>query len=73
MRGKGVIEMKSFRKERPKGQVGGERDDFDMEVEIVTVRIHKSRKDRVVDVVITVLTTVLAVTIAQVVIIPMFG
>lgn len=65
--------MKTFCNECPKRQVGGERDDFEMEVEIVTVRVHKSGKDRIVEVAITVLTTVLAVTIAQVVIIPMFG
>lgn len=65
--------MKSFRKKHATGKVGGDRDDFDLETEIVIVRVHRSFKDRAVDVVVTVLTTVIAVTIAQVVIIPMFG
>ena len=52
-------------------QIGSNQDDF--EIEVVPVQVYKTRKDRVVDMILTVITTVVAVTIAQVVIIPLFA
>lgn len=48
--------------------IGGDSDDF--EIEIVTVKIYQTRRERIVNTLWTVTATITAVTVAQVYIIP---
>ena len=52
-------------------KIGAEKDDF--EVDVVTVVIHRSIRDRCVDTAWTVTATLVAVTVAQMLIIPLFA
>jgi len=54
-------------------RVGGDREDFELELEIIPVKVHRTRNDRIIDAIWTMSTTIVAVTIAQTIIIPLFS
>ena len=54
-------------------RVGGDRKDFELELDVVPVKVHRTRKDRIVDAIWTMSTTIIAVTLAQTIIIPLFS
>lgn len=58
-----------MKKPKPVTKIGAEREDF--EVDVVVVKIYKTRKERLIETAWTVTATILAVTISQVYIIPM--
>lgn len=65
--------MQKTTKETKRARVGGDRDDFELEIEIVPVKVHRTSKDRIIDAIWTMTTTLIAVTIAQIIIIPLFS
>lgn len=52
--------------------VGSDREDFDLEVQVTPVEVRTTTRSRIVSAIWTMVTTVVAVTIAQVLIIPLF-